>query len=377
MNNLPTRGSPVVGGPISTPAPRYWIAVLATVLWMAPGIAAASLADLKFVSKSGEFLSKCNPDKPAETRFTVQGPGVLHVKLNLEPYRSGIWTLHIPVSWTLYKADGSHTGWGQFPYLGHYENGGFPAKTTQAGKPVKGGKYIDGLPLESESWALVSKNKYVIGVRLGGTCAKQGHTWTQWGQVNRLTVSFAPGATKPTSSTAGTGQPGAGGAGTATATPAPGSSTGTGKTSGSGTAAPSSKPGKDKEKTGNAGAKPSKTVFDNGNAATVHNRPTQPTVFSLSKPTRITLIQNYHWNNAKGAPPGTISLKNDKGKTVGSWPATGKKGQGGVPNAYWICKPGIVLAPGRYTVGDSDPATWAQNSGSGGTGMTHIEGYVE
>lgn len=57
--------------------------------------------------------------------------------------------------------------------------------------------------------------------------------------------------------------------------------------------------------------------------------------------------------------------------------AFGKKGQGGVPNAYWICKPGIVLAPGRYTVGDSDPATWAQNGGSGGTGMTHIEGYVE
>lgn len=48
-----------------------------------------------------------------------------------------------------------------------------------------------------------------------------------------------------------------------------------------------------------------------------------------------------------------------------------------MPNAYWICKPGIVLAPGRYTVGDSDPATWAQNGGSGGTGMTHIEGYVE
>lgn len=306
------------------------------VLFVSPLIAGANLVDLKYVSKSGEFLDKCSPEAK-ETRFTVQGPGVLHFKLTLKPYRSGIWTVHEPVSWTMYKADGGHMGWGLVPNFGHYNNGGLPYKVTQAGKPVKGNP-IDGLPLEKEWSALVSANKYDVGVRLFGTCAMQGSTYTQWGQVNRLTVSFSPGSSgtaKPKTGTSGAGKPDGG------------------------------------------TAKASKTLFDNGNSGSVHNRPTQPTVFTLGKPTRITLIQNYHWNNGKGAAPGSISLKNDKGQTVDIWPASGRKGQGGMPNAYWVCKPDVVLAPGRYAVGDSDPGTWAQNSGSGGAGMTHIEGHLE
>lgn len=161
-------------------------------LFVSPLVAGANLVDLKYVSKSGEFLDKCSPEAK-ETRFTVQGPGVLHFKLTLKPYRSGIWTVHEPVSWTMYKADGGHMGWGLVPNFGHYNNGGLPYKVTQAGKPVKGNP-IDGLPLEKEWSALVSANKYDVGVRLFGTCAKQGYTWTQWGQVNRLTVSFSPGS---------------------------------------------------------------------------------------------------------------------------------------------------------------------------------------
>lgn len=117
-------------------------------------------------------------------------------------------------------------------------------------------------------------------------------------------------------------------------------------------------------------------VFDNGNPDSVQNRPSRPTVFTIDKPTRITEIQNYHWNNGQGASPGTITLQNDKGQKVGSWPASGKKGQGG-GLVYWVCKPNIVLSPGRYTIVDSDPSTWSQNSGSGGAGMSHIEGYSE
>ncbi len=275
MKNLPTIGSPVVGEPTSIPARRSWVAVLAAALLMVPGIADANLVDLKYVSKSGEFLAKCSPEAK-EARFSVQGPGVLHVKYILEPYRSGIWTLHIPISWTLYKADGSHSGWDRhFPNLGHYENGGLPYKITQAGKPVKGGKYIDGLPLESESSALVSKNKYVIGVRLGGTCAKQGHTWTQWGQVNRLTVSFSPGApgtTKPK-----TGTPGAG--------------------KSDGTASPSSKPDKNKKESTKSASSPARNLAGRWVHSADRNAKEPYSVFLKQKDSNVTMTHRVKYKD--------------------------------------------------------------------------------
>jgi hypothetical protein len=44
-----------------------------------------------------------------------------------------------------------------------------------------------------------------------------------------------------------------------------------------------------------------------------------------------------------------------------------------VPNAYWNTRPGVTLAPGTYTVIDSDPSTWAQNAGTGGAGHIRVE----
>jgi hypothetical protein len=44
-----------------------------------------------------------------------------------------------------------------------------------------------------------------------------------------------------------------------------------------------------------------------------------------------------------------------------------------VPNAYWNARPGVTLAPGTYTVIDSDPSTWAQNAGTGGAGHIRVE----
>jgi hypothetical protein len=38
-------------------------------------------------------------------------------------------------------------------------------------------------------------------------------------------------------------------------------------------------------------------------------------------------------------------------------------------------KPNVVLPVGTYTIIDSDPATWAQNSASGGMGHIIIDGY--
>ena len=120
----------------------------------------------------------------------------------------------------------------------------------------------------------------------------------------------------------------------------------------------------------------SRVLFENGNVSGVYNLPTRPTTFSLSQPATIVSIVNYHWNDGRGkTSTGTISLRDAAGHVLGPWLTTGTPGQGGVPNAYWTARPSIQLPAGSYTVIDSDPSTWAQNSGSNGAGHTRIEGY--
>jgi hypothetical protein len=116
-------------------------------------------------------------------------------------------------------------------------------------------------------------------------------------------------------------------------------------------------------------------IFNNGNTGGVYNNPSRATTFTLRAPHVITLITNYHWNNGRGATPGTIVLRGSDGRTYGSWRTSGRPGQGGVPNANWNAAPNVTLPAGTYTVVDSDPATWAQNTESGGAGHTKIEGY--
>ncbi len=113
-------------------------------------------------------------------------------------------------------------------------------------------------------------------------------------------------------------------------------------------------------------------VSDTMNIAGVYNGPTVPTTFSVSSPHLVTFITTYHWNNARGATPGTIALKDNNGKVYGPWAVTSRPGQGGVPNAYWEVTPNIVVPAGTYTVVDSDPATWSRNSQSGGKGMGEV-----
>lgn len=116
-------------------------------------------------------------------------------------------------------------------------------------------------------------------------------------------------------------------------------------------------------------------IFNNGNIYTVYNQPQVSTRFRLGEAMVITTIQDYHWNNGRGARPGTISLRDGAGRTYGPWNALGSPGQGGVSNAYWTVSPNIKLGIGEYTIVDSDPSTWAQNSGSGRAGMTLVKGY--
>lgn len=119
----------------------------------------------------------------------------------------------------------------------------------------------------------------------------------------------------------------------------------------------------------------SQVLFEVGNIGGVRNGPTQATRFTLNTPHVITLIQDYHWNSGRGAPPGSIALKGKDGRLHGPWPTRGSPGQGGVPNAYWTAYPNVTLPAGTYTVIDSDPASWAHNAESGNRGFVRVEGH--
>ena len=86
-------------------------------------------------------------------------------------------------------------------------------------------------------------------------------------------------------------------------------------------------------------------------------------------------ISTYHWNDGRGARPGTIALTGADGTELGPWAATGSSGSG-VSNANWTVTPGSASKPvvidGSYTCDDSDPATWAQNTGTRGHGFCKL-----
>ena len=121
------------------------------------------------------------------------------------------------------------------------------------------------------------------------------------------------------------------------------------------------------------GEKPKK-VFDNGNPKAVRNNPTSPTVVVLSGPRLITRITTYHHNNGKGDRPGSIGLRDSKGRVHGPWPALTKNPDGTPPRRYWTVAPMEVLPPGKYRIVDSNPATWSHNHDSGGRGIVWMEG---
>ena len=126
-----------------------------------------------------------------------------------------------------------------------------------------------------------------------------------------------------------------------------------------------------------AGAKehisPPKAVLNNGNIYRVFNQPQRPTTFEIDAPAKVIYMMTYHWNDGRGKSPGTVALRHSDGTTYGPWSVTGKPGQGGVPDAYWECEPMVTLNPGRYTVIDSDPGSWAQNDQSGNCGIAKVK----
>lgn len=116
-------------------------------------------------------------------------------------------------------------------------------------------------------------------------------------------------------------------------------------------------------------------LLDNTNSYGVGNGPTVPTKFTVRQPYVITMIMDYHWNNGQGTSVGTIGLRGPEDHIYGPWPVTGSPGQGGVPNAFWTAAPNIKLPKGEYTIIDSEPSTWSQNSQSGNRGFSTVKGY--
>jgi len=117
-------------------------------------------------------------------------------------------------------------------------------------------------------------------------------------------------------------------------------------------------------------------LLDIDNIYAVTSRPTRPSVLTLAETTRVLSLRTYHWNGGRGAPPGTIALRDAGGIVHGPWPATGSPGQGGARDVYWTATPNVVLAPGRYEVVDSAPETWSHNIHSKGAGFVRIEGQA-
>lgn len=112
---------------------------------------------------------------------------------------------------------------------------------------------------------------------------------------------------------------------------------------------------------------PPVVLYSNGNDMGVGNGGKTPLV-EISAPVTLTEMTHYHWNDGQGAPAGTIALRRDDGTVYGPWQANLING------VYWVVQGQFTLPPGRYSVLDSDPATWSQNSGSGGCGIVIWKG---
>lgn len=115
------------------------------------------------------------------------------------------------------------------------------------------------------------------------------------------------------------------------------------------------------------------TLFTNWNVGGVNNGPTAATTFTLRRAARVTYVNSYHFNFGRGSRLGTLTLQHSDGTTYGPWKVRGSVASGS-PNGLWEVDVDLVLAPGVYTVIDSDPATWAQNGQSGGRGFVEIRG---
>jgi hypothetical protein len=117
-------------------------------------------------------------------------------------------------------------------------------------------------------------------------------------------------------------------------------------------------------------------LCNNGNVDGTLNNPAKDfTPCSFSSSAHITKIVTYHWNDGRGAAPGTITLRDARtGEQYGPFSVRATSGQGGAPNVYWTADVDITVPAGDYRVIDSDVHTWSWNSASGDNGIVIISG---
>ena len=121
-------------------------------------------------------------------------------------------------------------------------------------------------------------------------------------------------------------------------------------------------------------------LFDNWNVGGVLGGGTAASFSTKGKSYCVVSIDTYHWNKGHGKAPGTIGLHTiaglgGSGNTFGPWLAKGSAGVGGVANADWtaaVPAGQLAVINGSYSCKDSDPASWAQNSTSGGRGFCKV-----
>jgi hypothetical protein len=101
----------------------------------------------------------------------------------------------------------------------------------------------------------------------------------------------------------------------------------------------------------------------------VFNQPTKPTLVLFAKPSHISQIFDYHFDNGHVTKPGTIGLLAPNGHLFGPYHATAQ-------DLNWGISPNLTVPAGTYTIVDSDPATWSQDQTSGGRGFTRVYGNV-
>jgi hypothetical protein len=114
-------------------------------------------------------------------------------------------------------------------------------------------------------------------------------------------------------------------------------------------------------------------LFNNTNTGGVQNGASVPTWINAT-PVHVGQLETYHWNNGRGATPGSITIKSLGGQSYGPFKATGSAGQGGAPNVNWVANVDVTLPLGTYQIIDSDPTTWSQNAQTRGIGFAIVRG---
>jgi hypothetical protein len=112
-------------------------------------------------------------------------------------------------------------------------------------------------------------------------------------------------------------------------------------------------------------------LFNNTNIDTALNGGSAPTVSAIGRQNGYVLkaMFTYHWNDGHGSVPVNPMIGFTQ---FDPWPVHVEPATNNVP-ANWIATiPAGVILSGTYTVYDSEPATWSQNSGSNGGGFTVV-----